>query len=110
VFVEMLVCTIVLIVLHVRAKSRCSIYATSTSPDRRFEIVVCRGTQHPFVPAMPGQGDDVPGEVRLVDLTTGDILETADLDIVGSYPGATWEDGYVDILQVARWRLPPDGH
>ena len=85
--------------------SACDLYSKSTSPDGRFAIVICR-LHDSFSLAMPGQGDDVPGEVRLVDVASGKVLKAKRFELLSGYPGESWTADEVHILQFADWRLP----
>jgi hypothetical protein len=73
------------------------------SPDGRFAIVVNRCEMR-F--AMPGQGGDGPGYVRLVDVETGKVLERTDIDMVNAFPGVEWHPHRVAIPLLVEWPLP----
>lgn len=99
-----LVALLVLIAGACRGDDCGDVYTRSKSPNGRFEIVVCREAQ---AFAAPGQGGDAPGTIRLVEVATGRILQATSIDLVQSFPGATWESGRVDLLPLVQWDLPP---
>jgi hypothetical protein len=79
------------------------IYTRRVSPDGRFAIVVNRCEMR-F--AMPGQGGDAPGYVRLVDVTTGKVLEKTDIDMVNTFPSVEWHPHRVSMPLLVEWELP----
>lgn len=79
------------------------VYTRRLSPDGRFAIVVNRCEMR-F--AMPGQGGDAPGYVRLVDVGTGKVLEKTDIDMVNTFPGVEWHPHRVEMPLLVEWELP----
>jgi hypothetical protein len=79
------------------------LYAKRVSPDDRFAIVINRCEMR-F--AMPGQGGDAPGHVRLVEVRTGRVLEKTDIHMVNTFPGVEWHPHRVVIPLLVEWELP----
>ncbi len=83
------------------------IRSTESSQNGQFCIVV---RSYPMLIAMPGQGSDAPGEVNLYDMT-GQKLESASLEMVQLFEGATWATNQVMVdlgLNVETWQLPQE--
>lgn len=78
-------------------------YATYTRPDGKFSIVVMR--RKSWLPTMPGQGSDSPGEVQLMD-AQGRVLKQADVEMVQLVDKVEWLDKSVSIKLIADWPLP----
>ena len=79
------------------------VYTKEQSPDGRFEVVVCR---HGGGTAMPGQGGDAPGTIRLREIATGRVLHEVPIEMVQQFPGVEWTDGHARIKLFAEWLLP----
>jgi hypothetical protein len=88
--------------LYVARRALAEEYTTIWSPDARYKIVVYG---YPMLPAMPGQGGDASGFVRLYD-KDGRVLEEKDVDMVQLIEQVDWEEGKVDIKLFAKWALP----
>lgn len=73
------------------------------SPDARFRLVVYRRPIWPS--AMPGQGSDAPGLVRLYD-RSGHLLHEAKIPMVQQVNDLEWAHDHVTIPLVFDWKLP----
>lgn len=78
-------------------------YATHVRPDGKFSLVIFR--KRSWLPSMPGQGSDSPGEVQLLD-GNQKILQRVDVDMVQHIENVEWMDKRVVIKLVADWPLP----
>lgn len=74
------------------------------SLDGAFHVIVFRCTRV-FSSAMPGQGSDARGIVRLYD-RAGRQLQEADVDMVQNVEHVDWEADRVHIKLIADWPLP----
>jgi hypothetical protein len=82
---------------------------TFDSPGGRYRIVVLWKANRLPWPAMPGQGGDGDGIVRLVD-RQGKVLREIDVDgPVNRVDVVDWHPDSVDVKLVVQWPLdPPD--
>jgi len=84
-------------------RARASEYRSYASPDGRFRFVVYR---IPSFLAMPGQGSDAPGFVRLYDLRSGRMLHEKDVEMVQMIDQFEWSPTNLYIKLFTDWRLP----
>jgi hypothetical protein len=77
----------------------------SSSPDERFDVKVYA---YPLPRlAMPGQGGDTPGIIKLVDTKTGRTLEQEDVPMLWMIGEIIWEPERVEIPGlIIYWDLP----
>lgn len=75
-----------------------------TSPDGRFEVELCRLSNHSVT--MPGQGSDAPGEVILRERQSGRTLRSTGIDMIQLMGDVTWSRDRVHIKLIADWPLP----
>jgi hypothetical protein len=78
-------------------------YRVIDSPDSRFRLVVYRRQMWPS--AMPGQGSDAPGVVRLYD-RSGHLLDEAEIPMVQRINDLEWTKDRVTVPLVFDWKLP----
>ncbi len=78
-------------------------YASFTSPDGNYRIVVLREPVWPAV--LPGQASDAPGVVRLYD-RAGTVLRETRVAMVQLVEHVEWTEGHVRIKLIAEWDLP----
>jgi hypothetical protein len=76
--------------------------AAYPSPDGKYRVVVY-GVPRRF--AMPGQGSDAMGVVRLLD-GAGRVLREARVDLVREVQAPEWTRRSVRIPMIAEWPLP----
>lgn len=86
----------------VRAGYDAELTSRHPSPDRRYEIVLCR---IPRAIASPGQGSDAPGHLILVNTRTGMVAGEADLEMVQMMEDPEWERDRVRVGARAEWAL-----
>jgi hypothetical protein len=77
-------------------------YAVYTSPSGSYRVVVYRT---PRRVAMPGQGSDAAGTVRLLD-QSGKVLQETRFELLRELRPPEWEPGRVRIPLIAEWLLP----
>jgi hypothetical protein len=78
-------------------------YEVISSPDGRFQIIVFRRQIWPS--AMPGQGSDASGIVRLYD-KSGHLLDEAAIPMVQQMNDVVWSPDHVEVPLVFSWQLP----
>lgn len=98
-----LVITLVLLISTFFGCAKMEEYAAFNSPDGKYKIVVMKKST--FFGKSPGQGGDVPGEVRLVN-KNGDVLQQKDVEMVQLVEKVEWTEKNVYIKLVADWELP----
>ena len=83
---------------------------TFDSPGGQYHIVVLGKNSRLPLPAMPGQGGDGDGIVRLTD-HQGRVLREIDVDApINRVNIVNWQPRGVDVKLVVDWPLdPPDG-
>jgi hypothetical protein len=103
--VVILVATLVLVYALFRRhqRSQATEYLSYLSPDRRFKLVIYR---LPMAFAMPGQGSDAPGIVRLYDLKHGRLIQEQDVEMVQMIDQFEWSQTNLHIRLFADWKLP----
>jgi hypothetical protein len=76
-------------------------YNRFKSPDSKYELIVYG------IPTTPGNADDDPGFVQLVD-QKGNVLMESDLDTVQEIEKSNifWGKKYVNIKSIGTWELP----
>lgn len=79
-------------------------YRSDRSPSGDYLIVVQR--YRPRFSAMPGQGADAPGTMRLYN-RQGHLLHEADLPMVSLADHIEWGAGYVAVPGLLQWQLDP---
>lgn len=79
-------------------------YARFNRPDGRFVVLVMR--DKPWLPGLPGQGGDSPGQVLLTD-SQGRVLQRARVHLVQMVDAPVWQATQVSIKWVGDWPLPP---
>lgn len=77
-------------------------HAVYMSPSGSYRVVVYRT---PRRVAMPGQGSDAAGTVRLLD-QNGKVLQEARVELLRELRPPEWETGRVRIPMIAEWPLP----
>ena len=77
-------------------------HAVYTSPSGSYRVVVYRT---PRRMAMPGQGSDVAGTVRLLD-QNGKVLQEVHVELLRELRPPEWEPGRVRIPMIVEWPLP----
>lgn len=84
--------------------SMAQLVQTYNSPDGRFTVEVYA---YPRIGAMPGQGSDRPGKVRLVT-TSGAVLNQYPLEMLQNMSEPLWSTDTVSIPHVVDWNLPSE--
>jgi hypothetical protein len=79
-------------------------YRYFLSPDGKYRLVVFRFDGQDL--AMPGQSGDAPGEVRLLEVSSGRVLERKQVDMVQTIDRVVWSSTNVEVLLFAEWKLP----
>lgn len=79
------------------------LYATETSPDGRFRIEVYG---YPRFWAAPGDSSGAPGDVRLIVVESGKIIERKSTEMVMLIETVRWNPTTVDIKLFTEWNLP----
>ncbi len=77
---------------------------TFDRPGGGYRIEVLKTTN--LTMAMPGQGSDAPGVVRLLD-DHGKVLQSMDIEMVQLVDHVEWRDHSVWILPGVEWPLSP---
>jgi hypothetical protein len=93
---------VIALVWFLAPRFRMQEYASFAHPDGDFTVVVLRYPQ--WKPAMPGQGGDAPGVVRLYD-EEGNLQNEARVEMVQLVDQVDWEADTVRIKSVAAWPL-----
>ena len=78
-------------------------YATFTSPDGNYRIVVVRMLSGLIF--MPGQAGDAPGKVLLYQ-SDGKLLQETRVEMVQLVNQVHWMENRVQIKLIADWELP----
>ena len=78
------------------------VYREFVGPNGAYRVIVLR---RPLPFAMPGQGSDAPGLVRLLD-GDGHVLREMQLEMVQLVDRVEWSHHRVHIPLIADWPLP----
>lgn len=81
------------------------IYMRESSPDGRYEIVVCRFPQRGAM--MPGQSSDAPGVIQLRRRDTDAVVYSTPIEAVAAMPLITWNGDTVSLPTFVDWPLTP---
>lgn len=76
--------------------------AVHPSPDGKYRIVLYRV---PMRVAMPGQGGDAAGVIRLVD-ASGRTLQEMKVPLIREVQPPVWEPRRVSLPMIVDWPLP----
>ncbi len=75
------------------------------SPNGKFTLRLLRRS---LVWAFPGQGNDAPGFLHLVENQNGELLRTGSVDMVQLVEHVEWSSNRLYVKFFANWSLPDE--
>ncbi len=83
-------------------------YRSFLSPNKRFKIGVTKESSafRRILPTGPGQGDDIPGIVYLVDVGKDRVLKTMHIPLAREVTAVEWSPTNVSVGFIVDWKLP----